>query len=159
MRLAVDASTLVAEALRVRGRQFIAHPGINLVSAAEAWGEMGHEIRKRVALLTERGFLEARQAADLLDDVASVLVEQMTVVPASVNADRLVDASWRIPRDPRDVPTVALALTPDCGIWTLDRDFFGCGLPVWTTETLVRYLQDQTDGEHPAIVTRQDFPR
>ncbi|MBC8121000.1 MAG: hypothetical protein H7Y22_04070 [Gemmatimonadaceae bacterium] len=25
-------------------------------------------------------------------------------------------------------------------IWTEDRDFFGCGLPVWTTETLAVYL-------------------
>jgi hypothetical protein len=29
----------------------------------------------------------------------------------------------------------------DCGIWTADRDFFGCGLPVWTTESLLRYVE------------------
>lgn len=158
MRLAVDASTLVAESLRVRGRQLIAHPRLDLVIAAEAWGETGHELRKRVAILTERGFLDARQAADLLGNVESVLVAQMTVVPASVYADGLADARWRIPRDPSDVPTVALALALECSIWTLDRDFFGCGLPVWTTDTLVRYVQDQSDEEHPAIVTRQDIP-
>jgi hypothetical protein len=25
------------------------------------------------------------------------------------------------------------------GIWTADQDFFGCGLTVWTTETLLRH--------------------
>ena len=159
MRLAVDASTLVGEALRVRGRQLLAHPGLDLVVAAEAWGETGHELRKRVVLMTERGFLQARPAAELLDAVTSALVDHMTVIPSSVYADRLEDARWRIPRDPEDVPTVALALALDCGIWSVDHDFFGCGLPVWTTETLVRYLEDRTDEEYPAIVTRQDIPR
>ena len=50
-----------------------------------------------------------------------------------------------MPRDPKDVPTVALALTFACGIWTGDRDFFGCGVPVWTTETLLGYLDYHAD--------------
>ncbi len=41
-------------------------------------------------------------------------------------------------------PTVALALALDCGIWTNDRDFFGCGLPVWVTETLRAHLGGQS---------------
>jgi hypothetical protein len=59
MRLAVDASTLIAEVLRVRGRKLIAHPALELVVAADAWNETEHELRKRVALLVERGHLEA----------------------------------------------------------------------------------------------------
>lgn len=51
----------------------------------------------------------------------------------------------RIPRDPNDAPTVALALALDCGIWTNDNDFFGCGVPVWTTETLLLHLEDLED--------------
>jgi len=39
------------------------------------------------------------------------------------------------------VPTVALALALDCGIWTTDNDFLGCGLPVWTPETLLLHLE------------------
>ena len=30
----------------------------------------------------------------------------------------------------------ALALLLDCGLWTEDRDFFGCGLSVWQTAVL-----------------------
>jgi hypothetical protein len=28
----------------------------------------------------------------------------------------------------------------NCGIWTNDQDFFGCGLPTWTTDTLAEWL-------------------
>jgi predicted nucleic acid-binding protein len=48
-------------------------------------------------------------------------------------------------RDPGDAPTLALALTLDCGIWTSDHDFFGCGMPVWSTETLLWYTQTVED--------------
>jgi hypothetical protein len=40
----------------------------------------------------------------------------------------------------RTRPRVALALALECGIWTADRDFFGCGVAVWTTDTLAQYL-------------------
>jgi predicted nucleic acid-binding protein len=46
----------------------------------------------------------------------------------------------RIPRDPNDWPTVALALSLGIGIWTNDYDYFGCGIPVWTTQTLLTHL-------------------
>lgn len=63
-------------------------------------------------------------------------------------SDHVEQASYRIPRDPSDVPTVALALALGggecrCGIWTNDGDFLGCGVPVWTTETLLAHLQDE----------------
>jgi hypothetical protein len=50
------------------------------------------------------------------------------------------EARDRIPRDPNDWPTVALALARGIGIWTVDQDFFGCGVPVWTTVTLRTHL-------------------
>ncbi len=51
-----------------------------------------------------------------------------------------------MPRDPDDAPTVALALAlggdeGECGIWTNDGDFLGCGLPTWTTDTLIAHLR------------------
>ena len=49
-------------------------------------------------------------------------------------------ARRRVPRDPRDWPTVALALALGAGIWTEDGDFLGCGLPTWTTATLAHHL-------------------
>ena len=61
-------------------------------------------------------------------------------VPAAFYADLEEEARRRIPRDPRDWPTVALALALGAGIWTEDGDFLGCGLPTWTTATLARRL-------------------
>lgn len=81
------------------------------------------------------------QARTLLDDALSMLDARVTVVTSTVYAERMEEALLRIPRDPLDAPTVALGLVLDCGIWTADYDFFGCGVPVWITETLQSYLQ------------------
>jgi hypothetical protein len=29
----------------------------------------------------------------------------------------------------------------DAGIWTSDADFLGCGVPTWTTDTLMAELE------------------
>jgi predicted nucleic acid-binding protein len=141
VRLAVDASTLVGEVLRARGRALLEHPDLDLVMAAEIWGETGHELRKRAALLAQRGLLSEARATQLVEDALALIAARVTVVPPEVYAARLDAARRRIPRDPQDAPTVALALALDCGIWTADRDFFGCGLPVWATETLIMQLK------------------
>ena len=145
MQLVVDASTLVAEVLRARGRRLLAHPALDLVMAADAWNETEHELRKRVALVVERGHLEAAPAALLLDEALATIAARVTIASSEVYTARLAEARRRIPRDPRDAPTVALALMLNCGIWTRDQDFFGCGLPVWTTETLQLHLETQED--------------
>ncbi len=140
MRLAVDASVLVAEALRVRGRRLLANPSLDLFVADEAWDETQHELSRRVALLVERGRLEAVLAEELLGEVLKTLALGVTRVPAEAYSDQMEEAMRRIPHDLRDAPTVALAMTLGCGIWTADRDVFGCGVPVWTTETLTLQL-------------------
>lgn len=45
-------------------------------------------------------------------------------------------ARRRIPRDPDDWPTVALAIALEAGVLTNDYDFFGCGCPTWAVDTL-----------------------
>ena len=145
MRLVIDASTLVAEALRTRGRRLLADPELDLFVADHAWQETVHELRKRVVLLTERGHLAAREAAAFLSDDFANLAERTTTVPPDRYDEHLTEAQWRIPRDPTDAPTVALALALECGIWTGDRDFFGCGLPVWATDVLQRYLEQRVE--------------
>jgi predicted nucleic acid-binding protein len=48
-----------------------------------------------------------------------------------------------IRRDPDDWPTIACALTLDCPIWTEDRDFFGAGVPTWTTDRVELFLANK----------------
>jgi predicted nucleic acid-binding protein len=62
------------------------------------------------------------------------------IVPQAAYAPLEVEARWRIPRDPNDWSCVALALAVNCGIWTNNQNFFGCGLAIWTTATLGEWL-------------------
>jgi len=42
-------------------------------------------------------------------------------------------------RDPEDWPILASALAIGCPIWTEDTDFFGCGVPTWTTSRVANF--------------------
>ena len=137
MDLIIDASTLVAEAPRQRGRALLARQRLSLFIAAEQWSETEHELDRRTAIIIARNDLDRGQAEALRADIRRIVTQQVRVAPAEAYADRLAEAYRRVPRDSQDAPTVALALTLGCAIWTLDRDFFGCGLPTWTTETLL----------------------
>jgi predicted nucleic acid-binding protein len=144
MRLAVDASILVSEALRSRGRDLLAHPHLDLFIAAEASSEATHELRRRVILIAQRQRLEATVVNHLLTETLEAVETAVTMVPLAVYAGLMDEARARIPRDPNDAPTLALALLMDCSIWTADLDFFGCGVAVWGTETLQTHLQRTT---------------
>jgi len=143
MRLVVDASTLVGEVLRARGRELITHPALDLALAEETWGETEHELRKRMALLVDREIFSPLRATQILDETLATVAARVTLVSPDVYAAQMEEARRRIPRDPRDAPVVSLALTLNCGIWTGDRDFFGCGVAVWITETLLAHLKAQ----------------
>lgn len=140
MQLTIDASTLVAESLRDRGRQLIANPILDLYIAVAALGETIHEIDERIVHLERHRHLRPERAVSLRADVRLLWSQELSLNAEEMYAAFVDEAQWRIPRDSDDVPTVALALALDCGIWTADQDFFGCGLPVWTTETLLAYL-------------------
>ncbi|MBM2812019.1 MAG: hypothetical protein HW416_2778 [Chloroflexi bacterium] len=140
MRLVVDASILVAEALRKRGRALLANPNLDLLAAAEALAETEHELRKRTAMIAAHGRLDLDMANLLLEAALALIHSRVGLVEPAVYASHLGEAPKRIPRDERDAPAVALAMALGCGIWTADRDFFGCGVPTWTTESLLRHL-------------------
>lgn len=40
-----------------------------------------------------------------------------------------------------DWPVVAAALALNCPIWTEDQDFFGVGVPTWTSARVDVYLR------------------
>ena len=66
--------------------------------------------------------------------------DNVTVIAEEAYSPLETEARWRIARDPRDWPTVALALALGVGIWTEDSDFLGCGIATWTTSTLTQLL-------------------
>jgi predicted nucleic acid-binding protein len=44
-------------------------------------------------------------------------------------------------RDETDWPVLATALGLACGVWTEDKDFFGTGVAVWTTDRIEIFLK------------------
>ncbi len=141
MRVVADASVLVAEALTRRGRILLAHPNLELFATGEAWEETRHEVERRINLLAQDQRLPEERLDALLTSTRRRLEQGVVVDSSTVYQRMLPEALRRIPRDPSDAPTVALALATNRDIWTNDHDFFGCGVPVWTTETLFLHLE------------------
>jgi hypothetical protein len=137
-----DASVLVGELLRKRGRELLARPDLRVFVAEQQWDEAQHELSRRLGILQSRGGLTDKQR-QALEHAVNDLVETraIEVVPGDTYASLEQAATERIPRDQRDWPTVALAMALDAGILTGDNDFLGCGCPTWTMETLSRELE------------------
>ena len=152
MIVVADASVLVAELLRKRGRELLCHPDLRVMVAEEQWNETEYELERRLELIVEQGRLTAKQAQLLQEAVQGLIGERVIeIVPRAFYAHREALARRRVPRDLHDWPPVALALTVDAGILTGDHDFLGCGCPTWTVETLRDELgpppADQADAD------------
>ena len=137
MNVVADASVMVAELVRTRGRALVRNPRVHIVMTEEQWSETQYELERRLRLFSERGRASFEQITLIRLDIRAVIEEKgVEVVPRHVYEDLEVRARRRIPRDPNDWPTVALALALDAGILTADYDFLGCGCPTWSFETL-----------------------
>jgi predicted nucleic acid-binding protein len=132
-----DASVLVAELLRERGRALISDPRLRVVVAEDQWSETLHELGNRVAVLVAHARLTDEQASRIRQAIESLVDSRVIdVIPRAVYQHMEVTARRRVPRDPDDWPPVALALSLNAGILTGDNDFLGCGCPTWTVDTL-----------------------
>jgi predicted nucleic acid-binding protein len=142
MIVVADASVLVGELLRKRGRDLLLRPELQVLVAEDQWSETQHELSRRLGIMESSGRLspDNRQA---LEEAVQGLIEAnaIDVVSRSMYAPFEATARRRIPRDPQDWPTVALALLLDAGILTGDNDFLGCGCPTWTVETLLHEME------------------
>jgi predicted nucleic acid-binding protein len=145
MRIVADASSLVAELLRRRGQDLVQHPGLSLAMPQPTWAETEHELNRRTEQIIRQGRMSVAQARFLLERALRLVETRVERVAPEAYAHLEEMALWRIPRDPSDWPVVAAALALDAGIWTNDSDFLGCGLPTWTTETLIAYLARHPD--------------
>ena len=140
MKLAADASALVAESLRARGEHIIKHDDLDIYIAVPTWSEVEHELGRRLTLMVQQGRLEPVRRERVLAETLAALSNNLTIVTEAEYGQHEAEARDRIPQDPNDWPTVALALALGTSIWTADQDFFGCGVPVWTTQTLLLHL-------------------
>jgi predicted nucleic acid-binding protein len=90
------------------------------------------------AILKKRGINSAAALAIL--GALSGLVQP--VEPDTYAAFEHAARQRLIHRDQDDWPILAAALALRCPIWTEDTDFFGCGVPTWTTDRVEIYLKE-----------------
>jgi predicted nucleic acid-binding protein len=73
---------------------------------------------------------------DVIDAVAQPIVE---VIPVQAYAGFETDARARLhARGQPDWPILAAAMAYQDDIWSNDRDFFGVGVAVWSTENIAK---------------------
>jgi len=137
MHLVVDTNILVAELLRKRGKALINSQNFELFLAEKMKNEAEYELQKRISIIVNKGNLTPEQGQFQLELALALINNRITTVPLSDYQSFEAEARKRIPRDPNDWEAVALALALPAAIWTEDYDFFGCGCPTWTTQTLL----------------------
>lgn len=140
MILVADASALVGELLRKRGRLLLNHPPVDWYVTAEVASEVRHELHRRFHVMVRRGHLLQERAVVLEREALALFHRSVSLVVPDVYTQAREEAEGRI-RDPHDWSAVALALVMEAGIWAEDRDFFGIGAPVWSTQVLLTHLR------------------
>jgi predicted nucleic acid-binding protein len=134
--LALDANILVRAVL-----------GTRAVTLIKSYAETVRLLVADTVVAEARGHLPAILAQrDLNPETGLAALEALlgflAVVERDAYAGQEEEAKRRIgTRDIDDWPTAAVALTFNCGIWTEDRDFFGSGIPTWTTDRVEIFLQ------------------
>ncbi|MBM3409922.1 MAG: PIN domain-containing protein [Betaproteobacteria bacterium] len=139
--IVLDANILIRAVLGVKVSALIADyaTSVNFLAPDIAYEEVQEHLP---TILSARGASAGDLAAAhrALDALASVV----TAVPSQSYEPSRVAALARIGRrDPYDWSVLACALQLGCPIWTEDRDFFGVGVPVWTTGTVGLYLSGE----------------
>jgi predicted nucleic acid-binding protein len=139
-RLVLDANILIRAVLGPRARNIILE---NADRTAFFAPEVAYADARRYLpeLATRRGLGDeaAVQSLVVLDGFEAVVlaVAEETYEVARVDAEARLEG-----RDLDDWPILATAMVLDCPIWTEDKDFFGTGVPTWTTDRVELYLNN-----------------
>jgi hypothetical protein len=80
VKLAADASSLIEESLRARGRRLILHDDLDLYIAVRTWSEVLHEISSRVDSMIRHGHADPSERAETISDTEAMLRRALTVV-------------------------------------------------------------------------------
>lgn len=95
------------------------------------------DARKYIPQLFEKRKISSAPAIELLEKFEAIL----NAVDQEIYQQYRNEAKERMKnRDLDDWPIVATALLLDCPIWTEDKDFFGSGMPTWTTDRIHIFL-------------------
>jgi len=147
MNLTIDANILVSEVDSETGvaQSLLLHPTLETVYiAGYTWNEAMYVLDRKFEGWVRGGRLVQDIADDVLRGTIAVFASRCSLIAEATYAMYESEARRRIPDDPDDWHTVALALATNTAIWTLDqKHFFGCGVAVWNTKTLRAVLMDR----------------
>jgi predicted nucleic acid-binding protein len=139
-QLILDANILMRAILGTRVARLIRDyaVAVDLLTVDEAFDDVAIYLPE---VLAKRGGAEAeiRAAITKLESLRPFI----QTIPTTLFEPLEFQARERLKgRDEDDWPYLALALVLNCPIWTEDTDFFGCGIPIWTTDRIELYLRD-----------------
>ncbi len=143
-QLVLDANILIRAVLGRRVRQIITDHAehASFFAPAVAYDDAAAYLPD---LIAKRHIDDEAASAAL--EFLETLARIVRPVAEEVYESRRAEAFSRIEaRDPDDWPILATALALDCPIWTEDQDFFGAGVPTWTTDRVELYLGGKPSG-------------
>jgi predicted nucleic acid-binding protein len=139
LRVVLDANILIRAVLGVQAREIIERHADTVAFFAPALAF--DEARRHLPKIAGKQDVDPAPLLASLDRLA-VIVE---LVPSEMVTPYESAAIARIgSRDRMDWPILATALALDCPLWTEDRDFFGVGIPTWTSARVGIYLSGAT---------------
>jgi predicted nucleic acid-binding protein len=128
--IVLDANILIRAVLGRRVRQLLehyAHYGVRFYAPGVAYSDAQRHLPE---LLKKFGKHDGDVPAEL--QYLQSLVEPVESESYVAFED---EARTRLrARDEENWPVLAAALALACAIWTEDMDFFGTGVPIWTTK-------------------------
>lgn len=139
-RLVVDANILIRAVLGPRARNIILeHADRTAFFAPEVAYDDARKYLPTLAAKRGAAPEAATRTLEVLDAFEGVVlaVAQETYEVARLDAEARLEG-----RDLDDWPILATAMVLDCPIWTEDQDFFGTGVPTWTTDRVELYLNN-----------------
>ena len=137
---AVDANVVLGLVTSPAGRSFLATPLLDLSMPIYTFDEFMEHIERPLQRKVARGLVAQAEADVQYAGAFSFVTGRVRRIPLEDYAAYEAEARDRVPGDPDDWHTVALALAFATEIWTNDRHFLGCGVPTWANETLRRRL-------------------
>jgi predicted nucleic acid-binding protein len=136
--LVLDANILIRAVLGKRVHQLIERYSLEVDLYAPDAAFL--EVEEHLPRLSAKAGLPLDKAMAVYDALG-VLVQEL---PELMYGKRAAEARARIERrDPDDWPALACALMLGCPIWTEDNDFFGAGVPTWTTDRVELFLAEK----------------
>ncbi len=110
MHVVVDANILVGQLSRDQGRRVLRHPRLQLLITEQVWSEVWHEFPRRLQRRVAAQTFSGEAIESTLSVTHQIAEEYITRIPPEIYALYEDEARLRIPDDPDDWPTVALAL-------------------------------------------------